>query len=505
MRLTRTQFLGLSAAAAGTVSLSGCAALVQRYATPEVPDRVGEADADPVVWRVLNRAMFGPRPGDVERVAGVGVDAFIEEQLAPERIPEDWASSLRVGTLDTLEMDAEDARDWEMSNFPEVGKGQAAVELQQACLIRAVYSARQLQEVMMDFWSDHFNVSQLKADCSWLKTVDDRLLRKHAMGKFRDLVSASAHSPAMLFYLDNDKNRRRDAGGDGPNENYARELLELHTLGVNGGYSLKDVQEIARCFSGWGFKKGLTWKPGDFEFRAGQHDDGSKHVLGTLIPGGQGVRDGEQVIDLVCHHPSTARYLARKLCRRFVADRPDPKLVARVAGVFERTDGDIRQVLSALLHSEEFKHGGAPKLKRPVEYAVSAMRAVNANSSCAGVLPHLERMGQLPYKWTMPDGYPERPEAWAPGLLARWNFVVELVQGRLAGTSVPLDRLARATRAAEPLPVLQGLSRAVLGKAITETGIRSLVGEHMPKAFPKTEELQAWTALLLASPGFQYR
>jgi uncharacterized protein (DUF1800 family) len=295
MKLSRAQFLGGAAAAMGGMSLTGCVPALRHLSAPELPARLGQAEAgahDPA-WRVLNRMAYGPRPGDLERVRAMGVDAFVEEQLAPERIPERWAAWMRLLPMDTLNMDAEDAEDYETAVFPEVGKGQAAVELQQACLLRAVYSSRQLEQVMVEFWTDHFNVSQLKQECSWLKTVDDRLIRKHALGKFRDLVSASARSAAMLFYLDNDKNRKLDpATHSGPNENYARELLELHTLGVKSGYSLKDIQEVARCLSGWSYKKGLAAWPGDFEFHAAQHDDGPKRVLGVAIPPGQGIKDG---------------------------------------------------------------------------------------------------------------------------------------------------------------------------------------------------------------------
>jgi len=503
MRLSRGEFIGLAAAAAGGLSLTGCTEATRRLSRPELPARVGQAEAaaDDPAWRALNRIAYGPRPGDLERVRAMGVDAYVEEQLAPERIEESSAAWMRLLPLDTLQMDAADAQDWEMATYPEVGKGQAATELQQACVLRATYSARQLQEVMVEFWSDHFNISQLKGECSWLKTVDDRLIRKHALGRFRDLVSVSARSPAMLFYLDNDKNRKRDpATGAGANENYARELLELHTLGVDGGYSLKDVQEVARCFTGWTYKNGLSFWPGDFEFRRGVHDDGPKRVLGTRIPAGRGVEDGEEVIDLLCRHESTARFIARKLCRRFVADRGPERLVARLAGVFQKTDGDIRHVLSELLHSEEFQRGPARKLKRPFDFTVSALRAVNADTTGEGILPHLERMGQLPYKWAMPDGYPDRVEAWTPSLLARWNFALELVQGKVKNTRVDTAALAKATGETQPLEVARALSRSVLGQALPEAQLRMLAPGGNGE-----DAAQQCLALLLAAPQFQWR
>lgn len=509
MRLTRSQFLSLSAAGVGALSLTGCTEVARHLSAPELPERLGQAEAKPgdPAWRVLNRMAFGPRPGDLERVQKMGVGAYIEEQLAPQHIEESWAAWMRLLPMDTLDLDEMDAEDFETAVYPEVGKGQTAIELQQACVLRATYSKRQLQEVMVDFWTDHFNISQLKAECSWLKTLDDRLIRKHALGKFRDLVLASAHSPAMLFYLDNDKNHKLDpAKKSGPNENYARELLELHTLGIHGGYTLKDIQEVARCLSGWTYKKGFTLWPGDFVFDIDHHDFAPKHVLGHLIPGGQepkkrGVEDGEQVIDLLCKHPSTARFIARKLCRRFVADKGPKELVERLAQTFQRTDGDIKQVLSVLFHSEEFQKGAYQKMKRPFDYTVSALRALNADTTAAGILPHLERMGQLPYKWAMPDGYPDRADAWTPSLLARWNFAVELVQNKIGATSIDAAALAKATGATAPMDVARGLSRALLGAPLPEKQAMKLANV----LFDKKHGAAQCLALLLSAPQFQWR
>ncbi|MFN3650315.1 MAG: DUF1800 domain-containing protein [Armatimonadota bacterium] len=505
MRLSRGELLKLAAGAAGAAAISGCSEVTRRLSVPELPERIGAAEAEPVdpAWRLLNRAAFGPRPGDLERVREIGTDAYLEEQLSPETIDESRAAWMRLLPLDTLNMDASDAQDFEMATYPEVGQGQAAIELQQACVLRAVYSSRQLEQVMVELWTDHFNVSQLKAECSWLKTVDDRQIRKHALGRFRDLVSASAHSAAMLFYLDNDKNHKRDPKtGSGANENYARELLELHTLGVDGGYTLKDIQEVARCFSGWSYKKGFSFWPGDFTFEPQHHDDGPKRVLGVKIPPGQGLKDGEQVIDLVCGHPSTARFIARKLCRRFVSDRPQPRLTARLAEVFTKTDGDLRQVLSELFRSRELQRGPDRKLKRPFDYAVSALRVLNADTQGVGVLPYLERMGQLPYKWTMPDGYPERVDAWTPSLLARWNFALDLLNGKIDGTSVDAPGLARATGKKEPVEVARSLSRLVLGRPLAEPVLKKLAALAEGR---KEDAAGPQLAMLLSAPEFQWR
>jgi uncharacterized protein (DUF1800 family) len=511
MKLSRGQFLSAAATIAGGVSVSGCTQITNYLSAPELPERIGASDiaANDPIWRALNRMAYGPRPGDVERVRKIGLDAYVEEQLAPHQVEETRAAWMRLLPLDTLEMSAADAEDYETANYPEVGKGQSAIELQQANILRAVYSARQLEQVMVEFWTDHFNVTQLKGECSWLKTVDDRLIRKHALGKFRDLVWASSHSPAMLFYLDNDKNRKRDpATGSGANENYARELLELHTLGVDGGYTLKDIQEVARCFSGWSYKKGFNAWPGDFTFLPEHHDEEAKTVLGVPIPARQaaaGVKDGEQVIDLVCAHPSTARFIARKLCRRFVADRGPERLVERLAQVFLKTGGDIKQVASALFHSDEFRNGSGRKFKRPFDFTISALRSLNADTTGSGVLPYLERMGQLPYKWTMPDGYPDRMEAWTPSMLARWNFAVDLVQGKIGDTSVDASRLVEATGSKDPVSRCRSLSRAVLGQALPAAQLDRMAA--LASGGSKVADLAArqWIALLLAAPEFQWR
>jgi hypothetical protein len=523
MTISRRKFSEIAAVAAGA-SLAGCRSTF-RHSPSQPLEYAPPADAGPLgsVRRVLNRLCYGPRPGDVERVASLGVQAFIEEQLHPERIEENPRLTSRLRDFDTLNLDASEAQDFDRAgDFDTVitpffsylfqydlkstkpGEGQTAVELQQACVLRAVYGARQLHEVMTEFWSDHFNISQLNADCAWLKTVDDRRIRRHALGKFRDLLGVSAHSPAMLFYLDNNQNRKRDPeAGTGINENYARELLELHTLGVDGGYTLQDVREVARCFTGWTLGEGFSLRAGEFIFEAEHHDDGPKTVLGVYFPAGQGELDGEQVLDLISRHPSTARLIARKLCRRFVAEEEPPQLVARLAETFLKSDGDIRQVLSALFHSEEFLRHGAPKFKRPFDYVVSTLRALDAETDGKGVLPHLEKMGQPLFRWAMPDGYPERAEAWTPSLIARWNFAHDLLTGRIAGTEADLESLARSAGGPGPLDLCRGFSRLLLGVELP-AGQLSALAEIHDRQRPLVS-YQQWAALLLAAPHFQWR
>ena len=523
--ISRRKFGEAVGGALGAFSLGGCGVWDEPFAPLTARFGAGSdlPEGDPV-WRVLNRLAYGPRPGDVERVREMGVEAYFDEQLAPESIVEDPALERRLVALETLDLDAEGARECErewahdtlvlqvlvnkLAQFPllpgQVGLGRTATELQQACVLRATYSRRQLQEVMVEFWTDHFNIDQRKGDCQWLKTIDDRQIRQHALGKFRDLVAASAHSPAMLFYLDNSENRRRNAAdGAAPNENYARELLELHTLGVHGGYTLHDIQEVARCLTGWGLKSEWELHPGEFTFRPDLHDDGTKTVLGHVLPAGQGQADGEQVIDIVCRHPSTASFIAEKLCRRFVADVAPADLVASLAKVFLKTDGDIRKILSALFHSPQFLYGDGRKLKRPFDFTISALRALDAETTGKGLLPYLDSMGQLPFSWPLPDGYPDHADAWAHTLKARWGLAVDLLQGQIPETTVPALNLAAAVGDHQPLALGRGLSRLVLGRALSETQLRTLVMRTGDRQL--AEVVPQWLALFLSAPEIQWR
>ena len=386
-------------------------------------------------------------------------------------------------------------------------------ELQASRILRAVYSERQLQEVMVDFWSNHFNVFAGKGADRWLLVSYDRdTIRPHAMGKFSDLLTATAQSPAMLFYLDNfqsvspnapqgrrvrpqmlenfpggrrqargllnrngdqqaDQMRRPDGTANPPqqparrgiNENYARELMELHTLGVDGGYSQKDVQEVARCFTGWtifaprgaGAAQGrfgdvARERAGTFFFNPRVHDDGEKTVLGHKIPSGGGFKDGSMVLDILAKHPSTARFISQKLVRYFVSDNPSPALVTRVADVFTKSGGDIRETLKAIFLSPEFNSPDAyrAKVKRPFELAISAVRTLGGDTT-GGPQFHqwITRMGEPLYGFQTPNGYSDSAESWVNtgGLLERLNFGLALASNRIPGTRVDLKRFVGET------------------------------------------------------------
>ena len=331
---TRRELLQTSALAAGAAVLTGCERTISSFTGAfgqSVPDKLtlpASAEIDPE-FHLLSRAAFGPWPGELERVKQMGRAAWIKEQLHPEGI-DDQLCEFRARRFESLFMSAGDAYEFKKPVLRD--------ELTRHTLLRAVYSKRQLFEVMVEFWIDHLNIDLEKGDCIYLKPSDDReVIRKHALGKFRDLIRASATSPAMLVYLDGKANKVRKGTKDVPNENYARELMELHTLGVNGGYSQTDVSEAARCLSGWTFdpKRKFVLNRGQTFFRADWHDDGEKTVLGQIIPGGSKEGDLDALIDIVCEHESTRKFIARKLCTRFVSYSPPEALVQRVADEFE--------------------------------------------------------------------------------------------------------------------------------------------------------------------------
>jgi hypothetical protein len=512
MRLSRREFLKLGGLAATTATISACSAAGRRIAQNELPDSLlaptGLPPGNPAtaagpglpvlavdpVLRLLNRAGYGPRPGDAQRVAELGLAAYLEEQLAPESI-EDTAAELLVGNLAFYNM--------EIGQLVDQEPADVAVELGIATIGRALYSRRQLYEAMVEFWSDHFNIYIRKSpEMLPLKVVDDRdVIRRHALGNFRDLLHASATSPAMLTYLDNVANVKGQ-----PNENYARELLELHTLGVHGGYGQRDVQELARALTGWSVRR-RGRQQGQFFFDAGQHDDGEKEILGHHLPAGQGQADVIQVLDILAAHPATADFIAGKLVRRFVADDPPAGLVRRVSLAFRDSGGDIKSALRPIFLGEEFANGPA-KLKRPYSYMVSAMRALHADLAGSRALaPWLEMMGQPLFQWPPPDGYPDISAAWVANLLPRWNFALAFLGGEIRGLSAPLARLLEAGAPGNVAEALDLLAGATLGRPL-QGRARALFIEYAGEGWPgdraTRQRLRDAAALLLASPAFQW-
>jgi len=629
----------------------------------------------------LNRLTFGPRPGDVERVRGIGVDKWIDEQLHPEKLA-DGALNTRLAPLRTLNMNAQElARDFppqpvikavldgklsmpsdpaelaiyrlQIARYEDKQERKAAVqataanltpgaskdsgedaggkpitatmdvdeaakrsdavfadteaqqllalppeqrlgailklstgdqqtlianvkgdkrekildgvppeqreimmalnnpqqvvneELFQGKLLRAIYSERQLQEVMTDFWFNHFNVFIGKgADRYMLTDYERDVIRPHALGKFEDLLVATAQSPAMLFYLDNwlsvgpnsdvangipkrnngDWKKRAKQNGpvkqskgkhNGLNENYGRELMELHTLGVNGGYSQKDVTEVAKVLTGWTLKE--PRQGGGFQFDERMHEPGNKVVLGYRIKP-KGEKEGYEVLHILAHHPSTAKFICTKLAMRFVSDDPPSALVQRMSQTFLKKDGDIREVMKTMLKSPEFWAPDAyrAKVKTPLEFAVSAVRASGADVTNAMPIVHqLQNMGMPLYGMQPPTGYSMKADAWvsSSALLGRMNFALMLASGKMRGVQVDAQSLLRTNPPTDAEQTLADLESTLLAGDVSKQTHDTIAAELQdpkiaqrklddPKHAPNAGMI---AGLLLGSPEFQRR
>jgi uncharacterized protein (DUF1800 family) len=525
--------------------------------------RASPLTAEEQIVHVLNRIGYGPRPGDVEKVKSLGLGIYISQQLNPEGI-DDSGLNKRLEGLKTIHMSSPELADsyprrprppnnkvpvGEEKNqgleFPAMkpeefqGIRKIAAELQQAKTLRAIYSERQLQEVMTDFWFNHFNVFMAKGAGRILTTEYEReAIRANALGNFHRLLVATAKSPAMLFYLDNwlsaDPNARfperlragafRRAQNSmgvnaaeqlpaqarrprGLNENYARELMELHTLGVDGGYTQNDVTEVARCFTGWTLRN--PNQGGGFQFVDFLHDNGEKTVLGRRIPAGGGIKDGEAVLQMLSEHPSTATFISTKLCRRFVSDNPPEALVRRCADTFLKTKGDIRQVLATIFTSREFYSTEAyrAKTKKPFDLVVSALRATEAETTVPPkLLLALRTMGETLYGCQPPTGYSDTADAWinAGALLERVNFATALARQQLPATRTRFDRMNVSTT--DDSRLIADLSRELLGQSPPNSFLLEIKKQLDDSASESGEEKIATIAgLILGSPEFQKR
>ena len=419
-------------------------------------------------YRFLKRTSFGVHRDELSRLQGLGLSAYLEEQL-DHLLIDDGSLESDLQALFPLAFQTPTEL---YAGFPD-NIAEVARQVVAASQYRQIFSRRQLYEVMVEFWSDHFNIQLLNGLCPTLKPRDDlQVVRAHALGNFRDLLHASANSSAMLFYLDNFFNI-----ASAPNENYARELMELHTLGVDGGYTETDIKEVARCFTGWSFRfpDDTGGDYGDFVYYDSIHDQDSKLVLGQTIAAGGGQTDGEQVLDLLAGHPSTARFLASKLCRRFIGDTPADEAVTAVAGAFESSGGDIKATLRALFATDAFRNSNDLKVTRPSEYLAGLIRALAPDSAYPtdeGQLFFFAQslLGQLPFNWPTPDGYPDIQSYWVStgGMLNRWRLsfisfapvlpAVDVIQIDYAGMLNGANTLATLTDALSAAVLMRPLS-----------------------------------------------
>src|ERR1700677_4792201 len=380
-----------------------------------------------------------------------------------------------------------------------------AYDLVDSKMLRAIESTRQLAEELDDFWFNHFNVFYEKgADRFLIPQYEREAIRPHVLGQFRDLLEATAKSPAMLFFLDNSESVRADLDTNdkkrkvkrGLNENYGRELMEIHTLGVNGGYTQKDVTEVARCFTGWGIQE--PRKGGTFFYNDKLHDKGQKIVLGHVIAAGGGMEDGEQVLDILARHPSTAHFISQELAQRFVADNPPEALVNKMAQAFLSTNGSIREVMKTMLNSKEFWSEGAyrAKVKSPFEMVASAARALDANVIDAWALAgQVGTLGEPLYRKLEPTGYSNLNAEWvnSASLLGRMNFALQLAQNHVESVKVDVARFGD-----DPSEV----AKALMFRAMSpET--RAAIDRALQDNKQKNPALVA--ALVIGSPDFQKR
>ena len=540
------------------------------------------------IVHTLNRLGFGPRPGDIERVQKLGLKTYIDQQLHPEVLHDQAieaktahfsALALTPRALNRLETEARQGgkqiKKKLQQKATQAGKelskkemreqltakqrmalkesveakeqvAQASQQTMDNKLVRAMESEKQLQEVLVDFWSNHFNIDVSKVRTA--KIIDEQqVIRPHVLGKFSELLNASAHSAAMMLYLDNDQSTaavgmagrgkaKKQAGG--LNENYAREVMELHTLGVDGGYTQKDVTELARCLTGWGVRGGKY--SAEFEYHDSRHDKKAKEVLGLRLPAGGDQSDGDAALAILARHPSTMRFISTKLCRRFVSDNPPASLVDKCVATWKKTDGDIREILTTITSSPEFFSASAykSKVKSPFEFVVSAARALGATVETAppaapgpfgGGMAGMRQgsginifapngggqsnqrllagqiglLGQPLFNYSFPTGYPEESSKWVSSgaLIGRINFSLALVNGRISDADLS-GAMPFSETPSKPTPaMIELLGEQLTGGSLSAATVKTLQKQTEGDEF----SAKRLAALILGSPEFQRR
>jgi uncharacterized protein (DUF1800 family) len=524
----------------GAVCLLGGFIAAGTGTAPALPAQTHDTAA---VVHLLNRAAFGARPGDVGRVLAMGVDAWLDLQLHPERIPDtaaqryleglevmrrppdEVARALREAAAERRQRRAAMRSDSTATMPPPDGEPgvlrRYPAQLQQAAVARAVLSERQLYEVMVDFWVNHFNVFMAKGnDRGLMPAYVEETIRPRALDRFEDLLVATARSPAMLNYLDNAQSVAEGAlpplgrpGGRagqerllarmprGVNENYARELLELHTLGVDGGYTQADVEAVARILTGWSVR--LRGDP-EFVFNAWAHARGPKTALGRTFSE-DGEREGLALLAFLARHPSTMRHVSAKLCTRLVSDVPPEGCIDAGVHAWEKSGGDVRQIVGAILRSDEFwaAEARSAKLKTPLEFVASAVRAVGGRPDTTPALAALvARLGQPLYLQAAPTGYPEREESWVNtgALLERFNAAMGLAAGRLPGVRYDPDSLVPVD--SDPARLVATVSAAILSGAAGDATLATIRRQVSDLRDPAVARAFA-IGLALGSPEFQ--
>ncbi|MGM3308271.1 DUF1800 domain-containing protein [Anabaena sp. WFMT] len=450
-----------------------------------IPSDAAAKTVNSQVLHIINRLSFGPAPGDIKKVESMGVQGYIQQQLSPDSISEPESLTRQLSQMKTLNLNPMQRLQYaanisagitsvqEKKQASMKQSGQIVQETIQSRLLRATSSNRQLQEVMVDFWYNHFNVDAAKGrNRIWVGAYEQEAIRPHVLGRFRDLLGATARHPAMLLYLDNAKNKvsnRPDAKGKigGLNENYARELMELHTLGVDGGYTQQDVIALAQILSGWGIVNNPHQDNSNgFEFNSKHHDFGDKVFLGNKIKG-SGEAEGEEALDILARSPATARHISYKLAQYFVTDKPPETLVKKLAQRYLATDGNIREVLNTLFQSSEFwdEKNFNSKFKTPYQYAISVVRATGMELKNTRPIQELFAQLAMPlYRCPTPDGYKNTKEAWLnpDAMTRRLSFATAIANDSLLISSLPPQKNPNKVKAPKPRKTIPSVGDAKL-------------------------------------------
>jgi uncharacterized protein (DUF1800 family) len=493
-RPTRRNFFLGAAAVATAAMIPARKAKAQRIQRPRPPimTRPGApAAVDPnTLVRLVNRITLGATENEVTRAKSMGFSKYLEYHLKYTSIPDAETDTWVQTNSPTLAMDG--------TALYAIAYGTLVGQLWNATAYRAAFSKRQLYERMVEFWTDHFNINYEKV--GYLKTLDDRdVIRKHALGKFPAMLKASAHSPAMLEYLDNTRSRGRNT-----NQNYAREIMELHTLGVDGGYTQTDVAELSRILTGWTIQG-----RGVYAFDPTGHDFTAKSFLGSEFPaqpastGAAAIQEGERAIDMLLAHPNTAKFISRKMIRWLLEYDPSQSLVDAIAQVYTKTGGDIPSMIRAILTPANLS--AAPlKLKRPYHFLVSSLRATNPTIRSMAQLANrqLLLLGQPLFYWDDPDGYPDNMDFWAGTVLSRWNFASYLTTQTIATGEITFD-VTSLVALAQPAAITAQIEKMVFAGDMP-AALDAQITSYLSAAPVSANRVREAVSLALSSNAFQW-
>lgn len=453
------------------------------------------ADIDPnaILLKLVGRISFGATQTELARAQQLGYWGYIEEQLALTEAEDDPALATRLGAYTTLTMTGEQL--YALGNTTL-----QRTELVEAAVLRAVMSRRQLYERMVEFWTDHFSIDFNTDQSPYLKTLDDRLvIRQFALGTVPQLIFASAQSPSMLNYLDNDVNTLT-----GPNENYGRELLELHTMGVNSGYTQADVQNVAKALTGW-TRWNSTATPssvrGTFRYRDNQHDKTQKVVLGHVLAANRGIEDGLDVLNILAYEPRTAAFISGKLCRRFIGEACPQAHIDAVTATYLATGGDIKSMIRTMLNPRVLWDAPA-RYKRPFHLFASALRVLPATiNSLSNLRTRLTGCGHAPFAWLTPDGYPDTFDYWGGLILPRWNYGATLVPG--SASNILIDVAGFFSGLTTAAQIADKIDQAMFCGAMLPAD-KAAVLDYLGTGNPSNSRRNESIGLAIGSPSFQW-